>query len=591
MYPVGELFNQAAKGFSRQVVIRATFNDSVVVTGDYLQSITVKNIINAGDALTIGNTCSNQLDLAMYMPDTLTPNDIREAKIFLEIGFLNVTSALNAIDTQLYVNEILGYLYEETGQDGFQFLVQDGELIAESQPIGIAVTREGNQVVVSDTAANVANATFWLPFGVFYVDKADSKDEYRSVSITAFDGMALIEHIDSNYSQSDLRNEPTAPEAIQAIATTIGVETDIPAGLPNYSENIVRTAYAKSSYREMLGFFAGFMGCNACFDRSGKLCVKPYQTADYKIDRVQQYLNGFTKNTDEEITISSVSCKTSETSEDLRIIPNFKFGWYNATSNEFVPDFIPNSGGAAAFHTGNLPVIPGQTYTLTRSRREASDLFRILVYGRTDKRRRPEWVNDEFLTYDHLMTNNELSWQFTVNQPTCRYLFIEVRNVEYRDVTPPSTMIHYYEMVSSYTLIRNVPESGIVIGGGNGIDFVNPFIFNTTLLQPIFDLYNGMHYLPLTIKYRGNPALDAGDIIQVENRNSQCVNAIITAQTFKISGGMSATITSSGNVNSEVAAGTTNRYGAAASPTNANQRMQMQIDDLIERVTRLEGSQ
>lgn len=590
MYPVGELFNQAAKGFSRQVVIRATFNDSVVVTGDYLQSMTVKNIINAGDALTIGNTCSNQLDLAMYMPDTLTPNDIREAKIFLEIGFLDVTSALNAIDTQLYVNEILGYLYEETGQDGFQFLVQDGELIAESQPIGIAVTREGNQVVVSDTAANVANATFWLPFGVFYVDKADSKDEYRSVSITAFDGMALIEHIDSNYSQSDLRNEPTAPEAIQAIATTIGVETDIPAGLPNYSEHIVRTAYAKSSYREMLGFFAGFMGCNACFDRSGKLCVKPYQTADYKIDRVQQYLNGFTKNTDDEITISSVSCKTSETSEDLRIIPNFKFGWYNATSNEFVPDFMPITG-AAAFHTGDLPVIPGQTYTLTRSRREASDQFRILVYGRTDKRRRPEWVNDEFLTYDHLMTNNELSWQFTVDQPTCRYLFIEVRNVEYRDVTPSSTMTRYYEMVSAYTLIRNVPENGIVIGGGNGIDFVNPFIYNTELLQPIFDLYNGMHYLPLTIKYRGNPALDAGDIIQVENRNSQIVNAIITAQTFKISGGMNATITSSGKVNSEVAAGSANRYGAAASPTNVNQRMQMQIDDLIERVTRLEGSQ
>lgn len=590
MYPVGELFNQAAKGFSRQVVIRATFNDSVVVTGDYLQSMTVKNIINAGDALTIGNTCSNQLDLAMYMPDTLTPNDIREAKIFLEIGFLDVTSALNAIDTQLYVNEILGYLYEETGQDGFQFLVQDGELIAESQPIGIAVTREGNQVVISDTAANVANATFWLPFGVFYVDKADSKDEYRSVSITAFDGMALIEHIDSNYSQSDLRNEPTAPEAIQKIATTIGVETDIPAGLPNYNVQIVRTAYAKSSYREMLGFFAGFMGCNACFDRSGKLCVKPYQTADYKIDRVQQYLNGFTKNTDDEITISSVSCKTSETSEDLRIIPNFKFGWYNATSNEFVPDFMPITG-AAAFHTGDLPVIPGQTYTLTRSRREASDQFRILVYGRTDKRRHPEWVNDEFLIYAHLMTNNELSWQFTVNQPTCRYLFIEVRNVEYRDVTPSSTTTRYYEMVSSYTLIRNVPENGIVIGGGNGIDFVNPFIYNTELLQPIFDLYNGMHYLPLTIKYRGNPALDAGDIIQVENRNSQIVNAIITAQTFKISGGMNATITSSGKVNSEVAAGSANRYGAAASPTNVNQRMQMQIDDLIERVTRLEGSQ
>lgn len=589
MYPVGELFNQAAKGFSRQVVIRATFNDSVVVTGDYLQSMTVKNIINAGDALTIGNTCSNQLDLAMYMPDTLTLNDIREAKIFLEIGFLNVTSALNAIDTQLYVNEILGYLYEETGQDGFQFLVQDGELIAASQPIGIAVTREGNQVVVSDTAANVANATFWLPFGVFYVDKTSSKDEYRSVSITAFDGMALIEHIDSNYSQSDLRNEPTAPEAIQKIATTIGVETDIPSGLPNEDVHIVRTAYAKSSYREMLGFFAGFMGCNACFDRSGKLCVKPYQTADYKIDRAQQYLNGFTKNTDEEITISSVSCKTSEASEDLRIIPNFKFGWYDYTNNTYHAEFLPNTG-SAAFYTKKLPVIPGQSYTLTRSRREASALYRITVYGGDNIKARPIWQDDEFLTYDHLMTNNELSWQFTVNQPTCRYLFIEVRNVEYRDVTPPSTTNRYYEMVSSYTLIRNVPESGIVIGGGNGIDFVNPFIYNTDLLQPIFDLYNGMHYLPLTIKYRGNPALDAGDIIQVENRNGQCVNAIITAQTFKISGGMNATITSSGKVNSEVAAGSTNRYGAAASPTNANQRMQMQIDDLIARVTRLEGN-
>ena len=98
--------------------------------------------------------------------------------------------------------------------------------------------------------------------------KADSKDEYRSVSITAFDGMALIEHIDSNYSQSDLRNEPTAPEAIQAIATTIGVETDIPAGLPN--EHIVRTAYAKTA-TEMLGSLP--VNCNACLT-AGK-CVKP----------------------------------------------------------------------------------------------------------------------------------------------------------------------------------------------------------------------------------------------------------------------------------------------------------------------------
>lgn len=74
----------AFKAEDREIGVRCTFNDNYVVDGEYVKDLDITEIGSSDGTLSLGNVCSNQLSLNMYVPDNFT--GIANAKIKVEIG-------------------------------------------------------------------------------------------------------------------------------------------------------------------------------------------------------------------------------------------------------------------------------------------------------------------------------------------------------------------------------------------------------------------------------------------------------------------------------------------------------------------------
>lgn len=559
MYSVGNAFHSAAQGDNRQVVVRATFNNNVVVNGEYIKSFLIKDDFNSGETLTIGNTCSSELSLNMYMPDTLTPTIIKNSEIFIEIGFLEITETLSAIDTQLYVDTILGYLYQNRSDSDLTFSLSNGEIIVTNPYNDVIVTLDGNEVKISSNVTDIAQFTFFVPMGVFYVDSLETSDDYRSVQIKAYDGMSLIENIDGTYENSISSIKLTAIDLISDIADKINVEFEVDETLPNTDVEITNPVFNDKTYKEMLGYFASFIGGNAYFTRLGKLSVKGYKQADYVISRSQQYLAGLKKTTDDELTINSVTCTSPEKSKDVeKAIDSFTFGHLQFTDGKPVNGIT--GGMFYYFYSIMYDVVPGTIYTL--SRKNSTGSIHIFCYD-SDKKFLGSTDDDKtYVNYtDKRMYDNDTSWNFTVVNASVRYIRIMVCNSKYTKNSSGNVVID-----NNYTLTKTSVSGGTTkLGDGYGITFLNPYITNTTHLQPIYEFYKGLHYQPQTVKYRGNPAIDKGDIVKIENKDGKITNALITSQTLNISGGMNCTLTSVGKIDSDVAISNSSSFASGKS--------------------------
>ena len=100
----------------------------------------------------------------------------------------------------------------------------------------------------------------------------------------------------------------------------------------------------------------------------------------------------------------------------------------------------------------------------------------------------------------------------------------------------------------NYTISALVSGSGdneLKIGNGKAITFVNPFITNDHLSY-IYDTYLPFSYRAAKVKYRGNPAIEIGDIITVIDTDSNSYKIPVMSQEFEFNGGLSATIESYG---------------------------------------------
>lgn len=546
MYPVGSAFNLAAQGDNRQVIVRATFNDSVVVGGDYLKAVTFKHKIKSSDELSLGSACAKQLNLEMYLPQSLSSVNLKTAKIFVEVGFLGVTNALNQIDTSLYVSAILGYLYEQRGSDELTFSVVNNELVATSQDSGVSVRlSDGNVIAEPAEGVDVAASTFWLPMGVYYVREFEKRNRADIVSVVAYDGMKLVEEITEDYSPSLLNSHITAEVLIRAIGTKVGVSTVIPNGLPNASEHVPRVGYYSKSWRDMLGYFAGFLGCNACFDRLGNLTVKPYEAVDYNIDRSQQYLSGLTSKAESAYTVNSVYSSTPESDNDLNVEvpPRFHLGYVDTTttSGEVIDGVTPT--GYKLFYSDKFRLLYGAQYEI--SRESTNGFINMFFYIGTVSGQRLIGENADCLSYtgNYPLNNgsDESTFTVTYNHEALQSRVQTSASGGYREIHAGTSST--YAMDDSYKIKRIRGTDGVIgTKGTMPLEVKNPYIYRDGLLTPIQQYYSGLSFYPCSVKYRGNPALDAGDIIKVAAQDGTLRNVIITSHTIKISGGMNATI-------------------------------------------------
>jgi hypothetical protein len=80
-------------------------------------------------------------------------------------------------------------------------------------------------------------------------------------------------------------------------------------------------------------------------------------------------------------------------------------------------------------------------------------------------------------------------------------------------------------------------DNALTSGTGIGISFENP-LMTQEILDEIFAAVGSVSYTPATLKWRGNPAIEAGDIIIAEDKDAAYRIIYVMEQTLKIGGGL-----------------------------------------------------
>lgn len=86
------------------------------------------------------------------------------------------------------------------------------------------------------------------------------------------------------------------------------------------------------------------------------------------------------------------------------------------------------------------------------------------------------------------------------------------------------------------SLTSGASGNTLVAGTGTGINFENPFM-TQEILNGILSAIGSPSYTPASLKWRGNPAIEAGDIIMVEDKSGVLRTLYVMQQTLRISGG------------------------------------------------------
>lgn len=76
---------------------------------------------------------------------------------------------------------------------------------------------------------------------------------------------------------------------------------------------------------------------------------------------------------------------------------------------------------------------------------------------------------------------------------------------------------------------------------GTEINFENPFI-TSEMADVLWGKVNGVSYTPSKVKWRGNPAVQAGDIVSVIDKNGTAHTIFVMSQQLVIGGGLNSTI-------------------------------------------------
>lgn len=118
------------------------------------------------------------------------------------------------------------------------------------------------------TAEASFDETNWAKLGEFYINAVSTTDNYKTVSITATDRMALLTD-----TYAPTINFPTTPQEILAdIANRYTLEIDAKITCAD----VAITQLYEGTVRDYIGWIAGLSGANARFNREGKLTFTWY---------------------------------------------------------------------------------------------------------------------------------------------------------------------------------------------------------------------------------------------------------------------------------------------------------------------------
>ena len=244
MYSVSENYTKKIIADDRAFTVKLTFGSSNEITSTTIQNITLDEIVNSTDVLTMGCACSHKITINLINPPTDIDyeNSSFVAKVGLKIGDRPTT-------------------YEE------------------------------------------------IPLGKFYVAEAETSNDFKNLTITAYDGFYKItgKYITSVVGATTL--QAVYDDLKTQLYENFGIVLKERV-LPEYA--IADFPSLDITYIQAIGYVAGCLGEFARFDRNGELEFTWYTDVGLTIDRSQQYMNGFKRTTDKPLTITSISTGTQE---------------------------------------------------------------------------------------------------------------------------------------------------------------------------------------------------------------------------------------------------------------------------------------
>ena len=285
MYSVSENFLNKILADSREFSVALTFNSSTELTGTTIQSISVDEIVNSTDTLTLGCACSNKITVNLINP----PTDID-----YENSFFTAT-----VDLKM-----------------------------------------GEMPTVYEN----------VPLGKFYVTGAETSNDFKNLTITAYDGFCkMVDKYNATVGENT---------TLQAVYNDLKAQLSDRYGItlknlttPEYP---LKFPYLDITFQQAIGYVAGCLGGFARFDRNGELEIVSYTDTNINIDRSIQYMNGFKRLTDKPLVITSVTTGT----QDNAIV---RGSGANGTEISFENPYITDTMADAVFDTyNNLTYTPCQ---------------------------------------------------------------------------------------------------------------------------------------------------------------------------------------------------------------------------------------
>lgn len=145
----------------------------------------------------------------------------------------------------------------------------------------------------------------FIRLGRFYPTSVDTSDEYKNVTIKAFDALGCGK-ADEVYDPG-ITFPADVNDVIDDICSILGIEHQIE--LPSRA---IQGIIADSTIKQNLGWFAGIFGYNARINKAGKLVFDWYEDNSVKVPRDVQYQEGYTKK-GSPVAIQAVTSGFNET--------------------------------------------------------------------------------------------------------------------------------------------------------------------------------------------------------------------------------------------------------------------------------------
>lgn len=120
-----------------------------------------------------------------------------------------------------------------------------------------------------------------------------------------------------------------------------------------------------------------------------------------------------------------------------------------------------------------------------------------------------------------------------------------------------------------HSLLTGTDSNPISVGAGKGITTINPYI-TAEVAETVFAEIDGKTMRPCTVKWRGNPAVEAGDIVSVIGGSGENLTAYVMELKTQIKGGMSSDLTCYGPSDTDY-----------ATPSPSEQKFKRMYEDVV----------